>query len=75
VDRPYSLVRAEVDFDANRIRFYALRRREPGSQPPVADRSLSVSSSWLSLMIANSHMSPCLHTTCHRNTSQVTFIL
>ncbi len=31
--RPHSLVRAEVDFDANRIRFYALRRREPRSQP------------------------------------------
>ena len=31
--RPHRLVRAEVDFDANHIRFYALRRREPGSQP------------------------------------------
>ena len=31
--RPHRLVRAEVDFDANRIRFYALRRREPKSQP------------------------------------------
>ena len=31
--RPHRLVRAEVDFDANRIRFYALRRREPRSQP------------------------------------------
>jgi hypothetical protein len=30
---PHRLVRAEVDFDANRIRFYALRRHEPGSQP------------------------------------------
>ena len=31
--RPHRLVRAEVDFDANRVRFYALRRREPLSQP------------------------------------------
>ncbi len=31
--RPHRLVRAEVDFDAHCIRFYALRRREPGSQP------------------------------------------
>ncbi len=31
--RPHRLVRAEVDFDTNRIRFYALRRREPKSQP------------------------------------------
>ncbi|MCH7715658.1 MAG: hypothetical protein IH876_05980 [Gemmatimonadetes bacterium] len=30
---PHRLVRAEVDFDANRIRFYALRRHEPQSQP------------------------------------------
>lgn len=30
---PHRLVRAEVDFDAHRIRFYALRRREPRSQP------------------------------------------
>jgi len=30
---PHRLVRAEVDFDANRIRFYALRRRQPASQP------------------------------------------
>ncbi len=30
---PHRLVRSEVDFDTNRIRFYALRRREPESQP------------------------------------------
>ncbi len=30
---PGRLVRAEVDFDAKRARFYALRRREPGWQP------------------------------------------
>lgn len=37
VDRhwPHRLVRAEVDFDANRIRFYALRRRDPRSQPSL----------------------------------------
>ena len=31
---PHRLVRAEVDLDAGRIRFYALRRREP--DPPTA---------------------------------------
>jgi len=30
---PHRLVRAEVDLDANHIRFYALRRREPTWQP------------------------------------------
>ena len=30
---PNRLVRAEVDLDAGMIRFYALRRREPGHQP------------------------------------------
>ncbi len=30
---PHPLVRAEVDFDVNRIRCYARRRRAPGSQP------------------------------------------
>lgn len=33
LQRPHHLVRAEVDFDAHRICFYALRRREPTSQP------------------------------------------
>ena len=35
VDRawPNRLVRAEVDLDAGRIRFYALRRRDPARQP------------------------------------------
>jgi hypothetical protein len=35
VDRSWAhrLVRAEVDLDAGRIRFYRLRRREPGDQP------------------------------------------
>jgi hypothetical protein len=27
------LVRAEVDLDGGKIRFYRLRRREPGDQP------------------------------------------
>ena len=31
--QPHRLVRAEVDFDAHRIRFYALQRRKPRSQP------------------------------------------
>jgi hypothetical protein len=30
---PHRLVRAEVDLDADRISFYALRRREPAAQP------------------------------------------
>ena len=30
---PYRLVRAEVDLDADVIRFYALRRRDPTAQP------------------------------------------
>ncbi len=30
---PNRLVRAEVDLDAGQIRFYALRRRDPGHQP------------------------------------------
>ena len=30
---PHRLVRAEVDLDADRICFYALRRREPSAQP------------------------------------------
>jgi putative transposase len=29
----HRLIRAEVDLDSDRIRFYALRRREPGQQP------------------------------------------
>jgi transposase len=30
---PHRLVRAEVDLDAGRIRYHALRRRDPGHQP------------------------------------------
>jgi hypothetical protein len=32
-DWPNRLVRAEVDLDRRRVRFYALRRREPAWQP------------------------------------------
>jgi transposase len=37
VDRnwPHRLVRCEVDFTHQRIRFYALRRRDPDVQPPL----------------------------------------
>jgi hypothetical protein len=34
---PHRLIRAEVDLDSDRIRFYALRRREPGKQPLLRD--------------------------------------
>jgi hypothetical protein len=39
VDRhwPHRLVRAELDLDARRIRFHALRRREPADQPLLAE--------------------------------------
>jgi len=39
VDRnwPYRLVRGELDLDARRIRFFALRRRDPGVQPLLAE--------------------------------------
>jgi len=39
VDRawPHRLVRAELDLDAQMIRFHALRRREPGDQPLLAE--------------------------------------
>jgi hypothetical protein len=30
---PHRMVRAEVDLDAGRIRFHALRRRDPSHQP------------------------------------------
>ena len=33
---PHRLVRSELDFDSNLIRFYALRRREPHQQPLLA---------------------------------------
>jgi hypothetical protein len=33
---PHRLVRAEVDLDASIIRFFALRRRDPGNQPLLA---------------------------------------
>jgi hypothetical protein len=34
---PHRLVRAEVDLDRRSIRFFALRRREPSSQPLLAE--------------------------------------
>jgi hypothetical protein len=34
---PHRLVRAVVDLDAGRIRFHALRRREPGRQPLLCE--------------------------------------
>lgn len=34
---PHRLVRAEVDLDAGRIRFYALRRRAPDQQPLLCE--------------------------------------
>jgi len=39
VDRSWAhrLVRAEVDLDAGKIRFYRLRRREPGDQPLIGE--------------------------------------
>jgi hypothetical protein len=34
---PHRLVRAEVDLGQDRIRFFRLRRREPGSQPQIRE--------------------------------------
>jgi hypothetical protein len=34
---PHRLVRAEVDLDKDKIRFFRLRRREPGSQPQILE--------------------------------------
>lgn len=34
---PHRLVRAEVDLDKDRVRFFRLRRREPGSQPQILE--------------------------------------
>ena len=34
---PHRLVRAEVDLEAHRIRFYTLRRREPTAQPLILE--------------------------------------
>jgi putative transposase len=39
---PHRLVRAEVDLDANRIRFFALRRREPKHQPQLREVSYTL---------------------------------
>jgi hypothetical protein len=44
VDRqwPHRLVRAEVDLDAGRIRFYALRRRAPAEQPLLREVAYTI---------------------------------
>jgi hypothetical protein len=34
---PHRLVRAEVDLDTDKVRFFRLRRREPGSQPQILE--------------------------------------
>src|SRR5262249_4487998 len=34
---PHRLVRAEVDLDKDKIRFFRLRRRQPGSQPQILE--------------------------------------
>jgi hypothetical protein len=34
---PHRLVRAEVDLDKDKLRFFRLRRREPGSQPQILE--------------------------------------
>src|SRR5512143_1342816 len=39
---PHRLVRAEVDLDASRIRFFALRRREPHHQPQLREVSYTL---------------------------------
>lgn len=39
---PHRLVRAEVDLDHHRIRFFALRRRAPSDQPLLADHPYSL---------------------------------
>jgi transposase len=39
---PHRLVRAEVDLDAGRIRFYALRRRDPARQPLLREVAYSL---------------------------------
>ena len=34
---PHRLVRAEVDLGNDKIRFFRLRRRDPGSQPQILE--------------------------------------
>lgn len=48
-DWPHRLVRAELDPDARRIRFHALRRREPSHQPLLAELEYELPSrrSWV----------------------------
>lgn len=42
----HRLVRAEVDLDLGRLRFYALRRREPDDQPLIAELPYQPPSRW-----------------------------
>lgn len=42
----HRLVRAEVDLDLGRLRFYALRRREPDDQPLIAEIPYQPPSRW-----------------------------
>jgi hypothetical protein len=48
VDRhwPHRLVRAEVDLGAGRLRFFALRRREPTDQPLIAELPYEPPARW-----------------------------
>jgi hypothetical protein len=42
----HRLVRGELDLDARRLRFYALRRREPDDQPLLADLPFEPPARW-----------------------------
>lgn len=57
VDRhwPYRLVRAEWDLAAGRLRCFALRRREPGDQPLLAEREFIVLTPRLRHSAADTH--------------------
>lgn len=43
---PHRLVRGELDLDARRLTFFALRRREPEDQPVLGDASFEPPSRW-----------------------------
>lgn len=43
---PHRLVRAELDLDRRRIRFFALRRREPAEQPLIGECSFEPPERW-----------------------------
>lgn len=48
IDRhwPYRLVRAELDIEIGRLDVYALRRREPGRQPLIAQLPYAIPDRW-----------------------------